>query len=76
MTLREEIAALRARIAKIASERAAWRASGRQKEYLEAACVAETLELQLEQMRQEGLRATRRNAARAASLDERKGEKP
>lgn len=76
MTLRDEIAALRARIAKNGSDRDTWRASGRQKKYIEAACVADTLEQQLELLRQEGQRATARNAARAASLDERKGDKP
>jgi hypothetical protein len=67
MTLRDEIAALRARISRALSDRDTWRASGSQEKYMEASCVAETLELQLEQMRQEGLRATARNAARAGT---------
>lgn len=66
MTLRDEIAALRARITRARSDRDSGRAAGRQDKYVAASCVAATLELQLEQMRQEGLRATRRNAERAA----------
>ena len=75
MTLRDEIAALRARISRARSDRDSGRAAGRQDKYVAASCVAATLELQLEQMRQEGLRATRRNAERAA-LDSKKGDTP
>lgn len=58
MSLREEIAALRTRIVKAESARDAWRVSGRQEKYVEAWCVTEALELQLEQLRQEGLWAS------------------
>lgn len=64
MILHDEIAALRARIARRETERDAMRASGRQEKYL-AACDVETLELQLERLRQEGLRTTMKNDARA-----------
>ena len=67
MMLHDRIAALRARIAKAESARNAWRASGSQAKYVQAYCVAETLEQQLEQLRQEGLRASRKNSARGAS---------
>jgi hypothetical protein len=66
MTLHDQIAALRARITKAESARDAWQASGSQEKYIEAYCVAETLELQLEQLRQEGLRASMKNSARAS----------
>jgi hypothetical protein len=66
MTLQDEIAELRARIAQALFERDAGRASGNRKRSMEAAGIAEALEAQLEQMRQEGLRATARNTIRAA----------
>lgn len=65
MILHDEIAALRACIAKRQTERDAMRASGRQQKYLAAFCDVETLELQLERLRQEGLRTTMKNHARA-----------
>jgi len=59
MILHDEIAALRACIAKRETERAAMRASGRQERYLAAFCDLETLEHQLERLRQEGLRTSK-----------------
>jgi hypothetical protein len=60
MMLREELAALRTRIARAQSERDTWRTAGRQAKYIEAYCAVEALELQLERLRQEGLRTSRR----------------
>lgn len=57
MTFQEEIAALQARIAKAESDRDTWRISGVQENYLEAYSRVEALELQLERLRQEGLRS-------------------
>jgi hypothetical protein len=57
MTFREEIAAVQARLTKAESERDAWRTSGMQEKYLEAYSLVEALELQLERLRQEGLRS-------------------
>lgn len=51
MTFLEEVAAVRARIAKAESERDGWRAAGRQERYLEAYLMVEALELQLERLR-------------------------
>lgn len=65
MTLGDEIAALRVRIAKAGADGDAGRASGRQEKYLQAVCTAEALELQLELLRREGLRASKRASARA-----------
>ena len=76
MTLHDEIAALRARIAKAESVRDTWRASGRQEKYVEAWCAAEALELRLEQLRQEGLRASMKNSAGGAVPDAPKRVKP
>lgn len=64
MTLRDEIVALRDRIAKAESDRDAWRASGNQEKYIEGYGVVEALELRLEQLRREGLRASRKDSAR------------
>jgi hypothetical protein len=61
MTFYEEIVAMRARVAKAEAERDAWRTSGMQEKYLEAYSAVEALELQLEALRQQGLR----NLARA-----------
>jgi hypothetical protein len=66
MTLHEEIAALQARIAKAQSERDTWRTTGMQQKYLEAYSLVEALELDLERLRQEGLRAYVRNNAPAS----------
>jgi hypothetical protein len=66
MTLREEISALRARIARAQSDRDTWRTSGLQEKYLEAYSRVEALELDLERLRQEGLRAYVRNNAPAS----------
>ena len=65
MILYDEIAALRACIAKRETERAALRASGRQEKSLAAFRDVKTLELQLEGLRQEGLRTYMKNNARA-----------
>lgn len=64
MTFYEEIAAVQARLAKAHAERDTWRASGLQEKYLEAYSRVQALELQLERLREEGLRATRRNQGR------------
>jgi hypothetical protein len=64
MTFQEEITALQARIAKASSQRDTWRTSGMQERYLEAYSRVEALELQLERLRQEGLRAFARAPAR------------
>ena len=61
MTFNEEIVAMRARLAKAEAERDTWRTSGMQEKYLEAYSAVEALELQLEALRQQGLR----NRARA-----------
>jgi hypothetical protein len=52
MTLQEDIAAMRIRIAKAESERDSWRVSGMQEKYLEAYSMVDALELQLERLRQ------------------------
>jgi hypothetical protein len=57
MTFREEFAALRERLAKAELDRDTWRTSGMQEKYLEAYSAVEALELQLEQLRQQGLQA-------------------
>ncbi len=61
MTFNEEITAMRARIAKAEAERDTWRTSGNQEKYLESYSAVEALDLQLEGLRQQGLR----NMARA-----------
>jgi len=61
MTLHEEISALQGRIAKAQSERDTWRSSGMQEKFLEACSRVDALELDLERLRQEGLRAYARN---------------
>lgn len=63
MTLQEEIAAVRARIARAQAERDRWQAAGMQEKYLEAHAELEALETELERLRQEGLQATARNRA-------------
>jgi len=65
MTLADEIAALQVRIARAGAEGEAWRASGGQEKYLEAVCTAKALELQLELLRREELRASKKSSARA-----------
>jgi hypothetical protein len=65
MTLGDEIAALQVRIARASADGDAWRASGRQEKYLEAVCTAEALELQVELLRREELRASKKASARA-----------
>lgn len=70
MTLQEEIAALQARIARARSERDTWQASGLQEKYLEAYSMVDALELELDRLRQEGLRASARNDSAVEHLDE------
>ena len=65
MILRDEIVALRDRIAKAGSDRDTWRASGNQEKCIEGYGVVEALELRLEQLRREGLRASGKESARA-----------
>lgn len=45
-----EIAALRVRLEKAEHDRDAWRASGRQENYLEACSMVQALELQIERL--------------------------
>jgi len=75
MTFYEEISDLQSRIARAHVERDTWRASGMQEKYLEAHSTVDALELQLEALRQQGLRATARNepandAAIPAAMEE------
>ena len=65
MTFQDEITDMRARIARAESQRDAWQASGMQEKYLEACSLVQALELQLEGMRQEGLRAFVKSGDRA-----------
>jgi len=65
MMLHEEIVALRARIARKQDERDTWLAAGNQAKYMKAFCELESLELQLERLRQEGLRTSMKHFARA-----------
>ena len=58
MTLKEEIASIQARIAKAETERDTWRTSGLQEKYLEASSMVDALEVQLETLRQAGLRSS------------------
>jgi hypothetical protein len=64
MTFYEEITAAQARLARAHVERDAWRASGMQEQYLGAYSRVQALELRLEALRQEGLRASARNRGR------------
>jgi hypothetical protein len=68
MTLQQEIAALRARLAKAESDLEAWRTSGMQEKYLEAYLVVDALELQLDRLRSEGLRASLKSEERVPAL--------
>jgi hypothetical protein len=52
MTLRQDIAALRARIARAEFERDTWHAAKMSEKYLEAYSLVEALELQLDQQLQ------------------------
>ena len=61
MTFYEEITELQARIARAHVQRDTWRASGMQEKYLEAHSTVDALEMQLEALRQQGLRVTARN---------------
>lgn len=63
MTFYEEISALQARLARAHVQRDTWRASGMQEKYLESHSTVDALELQLDALRQEGLRTTARNDA-------------
>ena len=51
MTLQENIAALQSRIVRAEATCDTWRASGMQEKYLEAYCMVEALELQLDGLR-------------------------
>lgn len=53
MTAREQIVMLERRIENARTDCAAWRASGQEEKCLEAFCVIEALELQLEQRLQQ-----------------------
>ena len=68
MSIREEITALQARIAKAQSARDTWQGSGMQEKYLEAYSLVEALEVQLERLRQEGLRTFAKNRASVGAL--------
>ena len=57
MTLKEEITSIQVRIAKAEAERDTWRTSGLQAKYLEASSMVDALEVQLERLRQAGLRS-------------------
>ena len=48
----KDIAAMQERIARAATERDTWRASGIEEKYLEACSMVEALELQLDGLRQ------------------------
>jgi hypothetical protein len=65
MTFNDEITAMRARIAKAESQRDTWQTSGMQEKYLEAYSLVQALELELERMRQEGLRSFLKSDDRA-----------
>ena len=58
MTFKEEIVAVQARLAQAEAERDTWRTSGMQEKYLGAHSAVEALEVQLEALRQQGLRNT------------------
>jgi hypothetical protein len=49
----KEIAAMQERIARAATERDTWRASGMEEKYLEACSMVEALEFQLDGLRQD-----------------------
>lgn len=63
LTIHADIDALRQRIAKAETDRDAWRASGRQENYLQAYSMVEALETQLDQ-----LERTRRRLAAAIAV--------
>jgi len=65
MTFKEEIIAVQGRIAKAQSESDAWRAAGRQEKYLEAYSHIAALDVQLERLRRQGLRASLRGGRQA-----------
>lgn len=69
MTFYAEIAAVQARLAKAHIERDTWRASGMQEKYLESCSMVDALELELDRLRQQGLRAPARNDERFAAVD-------
>ena len=54
MTLQEEIASLKGRIAKAESDRNTWRAAGQEEKYLEAYFMVEALEMQLAERQRQG----------------------
>ena len=65
MTLQEEIALVKARIAAAHAERDSLRATGLEEKYVEAYARVEALEHELVRLRREGLRATVRNRRRS-----------
>ena len=69
MSVQQNIATLQVRIAKAEAERESWRVSGMQEKYLEAHSTVDALELQLDALRQEGLRSSARNDARFSDAD-------
>lgn len=62
-SIHADIDRLRERIAKAEADRDAWRAAGRQENYLEASSMVEALESQLDQ-----LERTRRRLAAAVAI--------
>ena len=60
MAFDKDIAEIRVRLASARSARDGWRASGRQEKYLEAYFLVESLEAELDRLRQQGLRSRAR----------------
>jgi hypothetical protein len=59
-TFQDDIASFKSRIAGAESQRDGWRAAGQQEKYLEAYCMVEALELQLEErLRRHGAPASK-----------------
>jgi len=54
MTTEQQIASVQLRLSKAQADQEAWRASGPQEKYLEAFCLAESLECELAQLEQQG----------------------
>jgi hypothetical protein len=70
MTLEQDIAAIRDRIAKAEADRDAWRAAGLQEKYLEACGLVDRLERQFDaRLRQAGDRTARAPGAAAGGSD-------
>jgi hypothetical protein len=60
MSVNVDIANMRARIARARCDREAWRTSGQQVKYLESYSRVEAMELELDRLRQQGLRSHER----------------